>query len=271
MVGVQVVGVRGDHHLTVPDEVVGEEPMEIRVSGPHQPPTPVTVTMRTPGHDFELAVGFLIAEGLARPEDIAAVRYCDLPAGQTQQYNVVTVNLTRPFDSTLVQRNFAATASCGICGTATLDGLQDRCPPLPPGPEVDSRTLLAIPEQLHRAQRLFQRTGGLHASGLFETDGRLVAVREDVGRHNALDKLVGWATLDRRLPLHQSVLALSGRVSYELVQKAAMAGIPIITAVSAPSSLAVATARRLGVTLVGFVRGDRANIYSGLARVRLDS
>jgi FdhD protein len=265
-----VLAIRGDRHVELPDRLAAEEPMEIRVGGPGEEPTAVSVTMRTPGHDFELAIGFLRSEGIvASGADVSAVRYCDAPPGDEQRYNIVSVQLTRPTALDRVQRRFAVTASCGICGTATLDQLRRRCDPLKPGPAVAASTLLALPDALRGSQRLFEQTGGLHAAGLAGPEGTLLSVREDVGRHNAVDKLVGRALLDGALPLDDRLLVVSGRVSFEIVQKAALAGIPILAAVSAPSSLAVTTARELGMTVVGFIRGPRANVYSHPERVEL--
>jgi FdhD protein len=265
-----VMAVRGDRHVELPDHLAAEEPMEIRVGGPGEEAAPVSVTMRTPGHDFELAVGFLRSEGVvASSTDVASVRYCDVPPGDEQRYNIVTVHLTRPAALEGVQRRFSVTASCGICGTATLDQLRRRCDPLGQGPLVAVSTLLALPDALRRSQRLFDQTGGLHAAGLSDPEGTVLSVREDVGRHNAVDKLVGRSLLDDALPLGDRVLVVSGRVSFEIVQKAALAGIPILAAVSAPSSLAVTTARDLGMTVVGFIRGPRANVYSHPERVDL--
>ena len=251
-----------------PDQVVGEEPLEIRVSGPGGAPEPVAITMRTPGHDFELAVGFLLSEGvLHRGQPVRAVKYCELPDGDPQQYNVVTVVAAHPVDLEKRRRAVTVSASCGLCGTTTIDALADRCPPIPGGGAVDSDLLMSLPGRLRQHQRIFERTGGLHAAGLYTADGRMLAVREDVGRHNAVDKLVGWASLQHRLPLADAVLVVSGRVSFEIVQKAAVAGVPVLAAVSAPSSLAVATARSLGMTLAGFVRDGRANVYAAPWRV----
>jgi FdhD protein len=251
-----------------PDEVVGEEPLEIRVDAPGRTPEPVAVTMRTPGHDFELAAGFLMGEGVtADQREIRTVRYCGLTPGDPQEYNVVTVSLAGPFDLGPARRQGTITAACGVCGTATLDQLYRRCRVFEPGPSIDAELLMSLPDRLRARQRLFERTGGLHAAGLFHHTGRLLAVREDIGRHNAVDKLVGWAALQRRLPLADAVLVVSGRVSFEIVQKAAVAGIPTLVAVSAPSSLAVATASRLGMTLAAFVRPGRANLYAGADRV----
>lgn len=266
---VTVTALRGSTRTERPDRVVGEEPLEVRLHGPSQEPATVAVTMRTPGHDFELAVGFLLAEGLLHDQrEVRSVKYCDLPNGDSQQYNVVTVTSSLPVDVDERRRSVTVSASCGICGTASLDALKDRCPAIPAGPDIDAGVLTSLPTRLRRHQRLFEQTGGLHAAGLYDPDGRMLAVREDVGRHNAVDKLVGWAALGRRLPLDGAVLVVSGRVSFEIVQKAAVAGIATVAAVSAPSSLAVATARELGMTLAGFVREDRANLYSAPWRVK---
>jgi FdhD protein len=267
---VMVTELRDGSRHERPDHVVGEEPLEIRLAGPGvgAEPEPVAVTMRTPGHDFELAVGFLLGEGLLRGQhDVRAVKYCELPEGDPQQFNVVTVIAAGPVDVRGRQRSATVSASCGVCGTATLDALQDRCPAVPEGATLDAEVLMSLPGRLRRHQRIFERTGGLHAAGLYGADGRMLAVREDVGRHNAVDKLVGWASLQRRLPLSEAVLVVSGRVSFEIVQKAAVAGIPVLAAVSAPSSLAVATAQSLGMTLAGFVRDGRANLYAAPWRV----
>ncbi len=251
-----------------PDDVVGEEPMEIRLAGRDGTPEPVAVTMRTPGHDFELAVGFLLGEGLlAGQSDLRTVKYCELPEGDPQAFNVVTVTTSTPAKVGKRRREVAVSASCGVCGTATLDELKGRCPPIPRGGQIGAGLLVSLPERLRQRQRVFAATGGVHAAGLFDSSGSALAVREDVGRHNAVDKLVGWAAMNRRLPLSDAVLVVSGRVSYEIVQKAAVAGIPVLVAVSAPSSLAVATARALDMTLAGFVRDGRANIYAGAWRV----
>jgi FdhD protein len=264
-----VLAVRGSSSETRDDTLVGEEPMEIRAAGPGQEPVAVAVTMRTPGSEAELAVGFLRTEGLIGDGDVADVEFGD--AGSlAQPDDTVIVRLRRPFDASVVaERHFVATASCGICGKASLDEIAVRCDPIPAGPVVDRATILGLPASLRRAQRVFEATGGLHAAGLFEPDGQLVAVREDVGRHNALDKLVGWAVLGGRMPLNGYVLLVSGRVSLEIVQKAAVAGIPMTCAVSAPSDLAVEAAGRFGQTLIGFLRGDGFNVYTGPERVRL--
>jgi FdhD protein len=266
----KVVAVRGADLEILDDLVVGEEPLEIRAAGPRQDPVQVAVTMRTPGYEEELAVGFLTSEGLLEKNEVVSVSYGD-PGVMAEPDDSVLVRLARRFDPRLAaKRNFVATASCGICGKASIDDVAVRCEPLPKGlPVVARSVILGLPEALRAAQSAFERTGGLHAAGLFETDGRTVVVREDVGRHNALDKLIGSRVRARELPLWDRILMVSGRVSFEIVQKAAVAGIPIICAVSAPSDLAIRLADRLGVTLVGFLRGDGFNVYTHDNRVDL--
>ncbi len=251
------------------DWLAGEEPMAIRVAGPGQAPIDVAVTMRTPGHDAELAVGFLVSEGLLDPVDIAdlAVEVGD-PADIATPENELLVRIRRAFDAAAIpSRAFVASASCGICGKASLDDIVIRSSPLPPGPGLDADILASLPDRLRAGQALFELTGGLHASGLFDLAGTLLAIREDVGRHNALDKLIGAAALAGELPLHDRVLAISGRVSFEIVQKAAVAGIPIVAAVSAPTDLAVEAATRVRMTLAGFVRDAGFNVYAGEERI----
>ena len=255
-----------------PERLATEEPMEIRASGPGQEPASVAVTMRTPGHDFELAVGFMVGEGLIHGRDeVASVRYCDLPPEEPQLYNVVSVFLTRPFDAGGAERRFYTTSSCGICGKASLDQVEVHCGAIPPSEPLPASVVVSLPDALRKAQRIFEQTGGLHAAGLFDQSGKAVTVREDVGRHNAVDKLVGRSLLAGELPLSDKVLMLSGRVSFELVQKAAVAGVPVICAVSAPSSLAVEAADRLGLAVVGFVRGRGFNVYCHPERLDLDA
>jgi FdhD protein len=249
------------------DTLAAEEPLEIRVQAPGQDQRSVAVTMRTPGGDFELAVGFLFTEGLIAPADVSRVAYCDTLPGEDQQYNIVSITLTRPFDLDLLKRNFYATSSCGVCGKAALDDIEVRCAPVAPGTTVPAEILLGLPAALRKAQKVFERTGGLHAAGVFGPDGQVVSVREDVGRHNAVDKVVGEQVLAGRVPLVDHVLQVSGRLSFEIVQKAAVAGIPIVSAVSAPSSLAVEAGERFGMTLVGFVRDDRLNVYTNPERI----
>jgi FdhD protein len=266
----RVVAVRGSEIEVRGDTVVGEEPMEIRAAGPGQEPVAVAVTMRTPGHERELAVGFLRTEGLiAGPSDVAGVEFGD-PGTLNRPDDTVVVRLTKAFDTSVIaERHFVATASCGVCGKASLDEIEVRAAPIPPGPVVARTVVLGLPDALRAAQAVFETTGGLHAAGLFAPDGTLVAIREDVGRHNALDKLVGSQLLEGRGPLSDRILMVSGRVSFEIVQKAAVAGIPIVCAVSAPSDLAVEAANRLGVTLVGFLRGDGFNVYANDGRIDL--
>ena len=266
----RVVAVRGDELEIRDDLVVGEEPLEIRAAGPRQEPVQVAVTMRTPGQEEELALGFMTSEGLLRDNEITGVQYGD-PGVMAEPDDSVLVRLARRFDASLAaKRNFVATASCGICGKASIDEVAVRCEPLPKGLPVVARSVItSLPDALRGAQAAFERTGGLHAAGLFETDGRVVAVREDVGRHNALDKLIGSRVRVRELPLWDRILMVSGRVSFEIVQKAAVAGVPLICAVSAPSDLAVRLSDRLGVTLVGFLRGDTFNVYTHDGRVDL--
>ncbi|MGZ8566452.1 MAG: formate dehydrogenase accessory sulfurtransferase FdhD [Actinomycetota bacterium] len=249
------------------DTLVTEEPLEIRVEGPGQEPLQVAVTMRTPGGDFELAAGFLFTEGLVAPGEIKRVAYCDNLPGEDQRYNVVSVTLDRPFDAEALRRNFYATSSCGVCGKAALEDIGVRCDPVGPGPEVAVATIVELPDRLREAQKVFAKTGGLHAAGLFTPEGDLVTIREDVGRHNAVDKVIGEHYLNGELPLANRVLQISGRVSFEIVQKAAVAGIGVVSAVSAPSSLAVEAAEDLGVTVIGFVRDGRCNVYTHPGRV----
>jgi FdhD protein len=263
----KVVAIRGGMRSERADSLAAEEPMEIRAGGPGQQAEAVAVTMRTPGGDFELAVGFLFTEGLISPGDVHRVAYCDNVPGEDQQYNIVSVTIDEPFDRERLHRNFAATSSCGICGKAALDDVEVRCAPVAPGPEVSADVLVSLPDRLRAGQKVFDRTGGLHAAGLFTPDGELVTLREDVGRHNAVDKVIGEQLLAGRLPLAGHVLQVSGRASFEIVQKAAVAGIPIVSAVSAPSSLAVEAGERFGMTIVGFVRDGGCNVYSHAERV----
>ncbi len=266
----RVVAVRGGRVEVREDRLSGEEPLAIRACGPGQDPVDVAVTMRTPGHEDELATGFLRTEGLIDDaEAIVSITRGD-PSTHAQPDDEVTVHLGRAFDASRVaERHFVATASCGICGKASLDEVEVRCDPIPAGPVVEPSILLSLPVRLREAQAVFEATGGLHAAGLFDSAGSLIVLREDVGRHNALDKLVGSQLLAGALPLHDRIVLVSGRASFELVQKAAVAGVPILAAVSAPSDLAVEAAERLGVTLVGFLRGDGFNIYAHEERLDL--
>lgn len=272
------------HAVSRVDTLAVEEPLEIRVAG-----EAYTTTMRTPGHDVELAHGLLAAEGIIdRAEDVATARYCagsvatSDPAGESaadepggvavpqNTYNLLDVALahggTVPVE---LRRNLLTTSACGVCGTATIELLTARRPVDLTGDDVrvPAETILALPAKLRAAQKTFDATGGLHAAGLFTAAGELLVAREDVGRHNAVDKVVGWAMLSGRRPGAGLALAVSGRTSYELAQKAVMAGIPILVGVSAPSSLAVEVAEATGLTLAGFVRGDRMNVYAGADRI----
>ncbi|MFF1476451.1 formate dehydrogenase accessory sulfurtransferase FdhD [Streptomyces sp. NPDC058301] len=269
----RVIRIRDGAVSTRPDTLVAEEPLEIRLNG-----KPLAITMRTPGDDFALAAGFLVSEGvLAAAEDVQSIVYC---AGATAEgvntYNVVDVKLSPGVEvpDITLERNVYTTSSCGLCGKASLDAVRTQArfpiadaPPVRVTPEL----LACLPDRLRAAQRVFDRTGGLHAAALFSEEGELLDVREDVGRHNAVDKLVGRALQDGRLPLSRSVLLVSGRASFELAQKAVMAGIPLLAAVSAPSSLAVDLAAETGLTLVGFLRGGSMNVYAGEHRIALEA
>jgi len=232
------------------DEVAVEEPLEIRVGG-----AALAVTMRTPGHDEELALGFLYGEGL-----IEAAR----PAGPPVDLAANTVEVAGPLLREPSARSFFTSSSCGVCGKGALEEVAVHAEPLPPGPVVERALLAALPDRLR--QPTFARTGGLHATGLFSPAGELECVREDIGRHNAMDKVVGWALREGRVPLHPRVLCVSGRLSFELVQKAAVAGAPVLVGVGAPTSLAVRLAEDRGLTLCGFARGGRVNVYTHGAR-----
>ncbi len=245
-----------------------EEPLEIRVNG-----SALAVTMRTPGHDVELAHGFLLTEGVIRNKsDITEARYCDgVDDAGRNTYNVLDIALAPgvPPPEPGVERNFYTTSSCGVCGKGSLDAvrLKSVYSPADDNARISSSVLSTLPDTLRSSQKVFDSTGGLHAAALFDLDGRMIVAREDVGRHNAVDKVIGWATAAGRVPLTGTVLMVSGRASFELAQKAVMAGIPILTAVSAPSSLAVDLAEESGLTVVGFLRGDNMNLYSHAHRI----
>jgi FdhD protein len=251
-----------------PDSLAAEEPLELRVDG-HA----LAVTMRTPGDDVELAHGFLLSEGvIGARSDVDTARYCDGKDDEGRNtYNVLDVALATdvPPPDPGVERRFYTTSSCGVCGKAALDAvkLTTRFPPAGDGCLLDPEILATLPDVLRERQRVFATTGGLHGAGLFTAAGEVLAVREDVGRHNAVDKVLGWALLQERIPLAGTVLLVSGRASFELVQKAAMAGVPALAAVSAPSSLAVDLAAEQGMTLVGFLRGETMNVYAGEERL----
>ena len=252
-----------------PDILATEEPLEIRLQAGADTRT-VAITMRTPGNDFELAAGFLYGEGVIdTQDDLDRVRYCVDP-GVEQQYNAVTVDLRARVMPELggLDRHFYTTSACGVCGKASLDAIADLGgPDIGRGPIVGRDLVLSLPDKLRDAQRIFERTGGLHAAALFDHAGELITLREDVGRHNAMDKLVGWGLLDGHLPFTDRIVLVSGRASFELVQKALRAGAGFFCAVSAPSSLAVDVAKRFGMTLVGFLRDDGFNVYAGQERV----
>ncbi len=260
--------------------VIGEEPLEIRVVDAAGESRQIATTMRTPGNDFELAVGFLVSEGIvADPDDVRSVAYCTKRVGPVaieQEYNIVTVSLSTFVADTAVRRSQTMSSSCGICGTATLDAIELALPARLLGasgveavnPSMDVAEFVALPDRLRSAQGLFDRTGGVHAAGLFDFDGTQLVVREDVGRHNAVDKCVGWATLAKYARLDETALFVSGRISFEIVQKAAMSGIVLLGGVSAPTSLAIDAADRFGMTLAGFVRNGQATIYSHPHRLK---
>jgi FdhD protein len=249
------------------DDLAAEEPLEIRIGE-----RPLTVTMRTPGHDFELAAGFLFTEGIVeRAEQIVSI--CE-PAGVkfTERGNIVEVELATDvkLDLESTQRNFFAASSCGICGKASIDSVRRRgVRAANPGFRISPEVLCRLPETLRASQEVFSRTGGLHAAALFDRDGALLVEREDIGRHNAVDKIVGWALREHHLPLAECALMVSGRGGFEIIQKAAVAGIPVVASVSACSSLAVRLAREVGMTLVGFLRGQRFVVYAGAQRLGL--
>jgi FdhD protein len=258
-----VLAVRDGVATRRPDALAGEEPMEIRVNG-----EAVSVTMRTPGSDFELALGFCLTEGIVHdPAQVRAIRYC--VGDEAQEYNVVDVHLVDPTPvPASLRRNVYTTSSCGLCGTASIDAVRKVVPDVSgDGLRVPPDVLSELPERLRAAQRVFDRTGGLHAAAVFTADGSLVRLQEDVGRHNAVDKVIGWAATNRRLPLTGHVLMVSGRIAFEIAQKALIAGVPMVVAVSAPSSLAVELAESAGMTLVGFLRGSSMNVYTGAERV----
>jgi FdhD protein len=268
---VRVVRISGNQSRGAFDTVVTEEPLEIRLVAGGVTQT-LAVTMRTPGNDFELATGFALSEGIIRSQsEVATVSYCIDPAVDPEQrYNIVNLELRRSElpDLARFERHFTMNSSCGVCGRASLQALHELgVEPVADDVRVSAATIYSLPDRMREAQRIFESTGGLHAAALFDRSGAAIAVREDVGRHNALDKLVGWSLMNGRLPLRGAVLFVSGRASYEILQKAAVARIPIVCAVSAPSSLAVDLARDFNITLLSFVRGTRANIYSAAERI----
>ncbi|MEN8159020.1 MAG: formate dehydrogenase accessory sulfurtransferase FdhD [Myxococcota bacterium] len=261
-----VLRVSGATRLTARDRVAHEEPLEIQLAG-----TPLAVVMRTPGDDLELVTGFLVTERVVESlEEVESVRTCNETPSSEAEGNVVRVTLApgvRP-DLERLRRNQFASSSCGVCGKATLENALATAPPLEDGLRMSAAALTGLPSHLRATQPVFDETGGLHAAGLFDGEGRLLVAREDVGRHNAVDKAVGWAARAGRLPLTGTVLLVSGRASFEIVQKALAARIPIVAAVSAPSSLAVSLADAAGIALVGFLRGPGYNVYSHPERIR---
>ncbi len=264
---VEVLRVRGARRTADIDRAATEEPLEIRLHG-----RPFAVIMRTPGADRELAAGFLLAEGvLASASDLGAIAHC-IDAGADHSENIVNVTLlnesAEALDRVLAGRRLVTmSSSCGMCGRLTIESLRSGAPPLASSPAVSRDALVAMPDRLRAAQAVFDETGGLHAAGLFTYDGALEQAAEDVGRHNAVDKVIGQRVLREAVPISDRVLFVSGRTSFEIVQKAFLAGIPIVASVSAPSSLAIALAADAGVTLIGFVRGDSFNIYTHPSRV----
>lgn len=253
----------GSRAAAADDEVVCEEPLEIQLDG-----APLAVVMRTPGHDEELTTGLLLGEGIvSRAADLASIRHCSIAERPDSDGNVIRAQL-RPgirVDVAALRRNLYASSSCGLCGTVTIDRALAAAPPLDDPSSFRAEFFYPLPQRLRAAQNVFTRTGGLHAAGLFDAAGHLVAVREDIGRHNAVDKIVGWAARAGRLPLAGHVLVVSGRISYEIAQKALAARLPVVAAVSAPSSLAIELAESAGIALVGFLRERRLNVY-GLRR-----
>jgi FdhD protein len=269
---VQIDRIRGGESRARPDVVAVEEPLEIRLQLSSGAEHQVAVTMRTPGDDFELAAGFLHGERLITGRsEVTEIRYCTNV--DPQEFNVVTVHLGpgASFDPATLDRNFYTTSSCGVCGKASLEAIEVRgCSPLPVGDvRVDAAVIRALPDAIRERQKVFDRTGGLHAAGLFDLSGELLELREDVGRHNAVDKVVGHALLGSGVPLPDRVLTVSGRASFEIMQKALAAGIPVVVAVGAPSSLAVDLAREFRMTLVGFANADGFNVYAGSERLEI--
>jgi FdhD protein len=248
------------------DYLAAEEPLEIRVGD-----TPLSVTMRTPGHDLELAAGFLFTEGLVQHRSqILSLEEPEAAQADENRGNVVVAKLAAgaDYDSDRMRRNFFAASSCGICGKASIDAIRSRTLAAPnPNFRLDPEVLVRLPETLRESQAVFGRTGGLHAAALFDAAGKLLVLREDIGRHNAVDKVIGWALRENRVPLSDAILMVSGRGGFEIVQKAIVAGLPVVASVSAPSSLAVQLAREMGQTLIGFLRGRRFVVYSGDSRI----
>ena len=272
---VEVIRLSAAGKHTVPDLVAAEEPLEIRLgfgSLAERRQQRLAVTMRTPGNDFEMVLGFLFTEGIVQSyEQIESIKYCEDVGRQDEKGNVVRVELQVDVRIALVslQRNFYTTSSCGVCGKSSIAAVRQQCMAMAFSWKIEPDIIHRLPKKLRQAQQVFEYTGGLHAAGLFDHAGQLQLVREDVGRHNALDKVIGAMLVKKSIPLLNHILFVSGRASFELVQKAAVAGIPILAAVGAPSSLAVTLAKECGMTLLGFVREERFNIYTGIERIIL--
>ncbi|MBX2963654.1 MAG: formate dehydrogenase accessory sulfurtransferase FdhD [Cyclobacteriaceae bacterium] len=270
---VEIIKVTANNREFVSDLVATEEPLEIRIGYgqlTERQQKSLSVTMRTPGHDFELALGFLFTEGVTQSLDqVESIKYCEDVGREEERENVVRVELKPEviIDFEKLQRNFYTTSSCGVCGKSSIEAVKVNCAAISVNDRINADLIHTLPEKLREAQRVFEHTGGLHASGLFNLRGELILLREDVGRHNALDKVVGAMLLKNELPLSYYMLLVSGRTSFELVQKAALAGIPLLAAVGAPSSLAVNLAEDCGMTLIGFIRDGKFNIYSGKERI----
>lgn len=262
--------VYSDHAEALQDLVVTEEPLEIRIGfGPEtdRQEKRIAVTMRTPGHDHELAVGFLFSEGIIRTKnDILSVRHCQTVKSEEERGNVIRVEIHPETEINLsnADRNFYMTSSCGVCGKSSLEAIEVHCPVpiLPERPEIPTDLILGLPDKLNEHQVNFTYTGGLHAAGLFDREGNLICIREDVGRHNALDKITGTGLMEGLIPFHNHIILLSGRVGFEMVQKSVMTGTGILAAIGAPSSLAIELARKYHLTLIGFLRKNRFNMYS---------
>ena len=266
----RIWALEGDHKKRKNDFLAVEEPLEIQLRAGEESQS-VAITMRTPGSDYELAAGFLYNEGIIASKDIIhQMTYCVGSSDESQEYNQLQIQLRASKLPELPQldRHFIINSACGLCGKSSLDALVARnLAPLPKGPQIAPDIIYSLPQKLREAQKVFEHTGGLHAAALFDLEGNLISLREDIGRHNALDKLIGWALLNRKLPLRDHILMVSGRASFELLQKTLVAQIPFFCAVSAPSSLAVSLAERFGITLIGFLREERFNIYTSPERV----
>lgn len=270
---VEITKVSAEGSKVTPDLMAVEEPLEIRIGygalGERQQKS-LSVTMRTPGHDYELAIGFLFTEGIIDTFDqVESIKYCEDVGRQEERENVVRVELKPEvkLDLEKLQRNFYTSSSCGVCGKSSIEAVHVTCTPIQDNIKVDKEVIHGLPKTLREAQQIFEHTGGLHAVGLFDLNGKLLLTREDVGRHNAMDKIVGACLFKKEIPLSETILMVSGRASFELVQKALRAGAPIMAAVGAPSSLAVTLAKDLGMTLMGFVRGASFNVYCGSQRI----